>query len=234
MKNMDDIRRSLFDLAEPGYKDFTKNLIPNLDESLIIGVRVPLIRKLAIRLAKENPELVEEYLNSLPHKYYEENNLHGFLIELMDDIDLAIRKTDEFLPYVDNWSTCDIFSPKVFKKHNDIIYNKALSWINTEETYTVRYGIGMLMTHFLGENFKPEALDIVSKIRSEEYYINMMIAWYFATALAKNYEETIPYLKNYVLMPWTHNKAIQKAIESRRVPIKLKGDLKKLKVLRRK
>ncbi len=230
---MDEIRKKLFELAEPGYRDFTKNLIPNLDESLIIGVRVPLTRKLAININKENPELAEEYLNVLPHKYYEENNLHGFLIELIDDIDLAIIKTDEFLPYVDNWSTCDIFSPKIFKKHNELIYEKALEWINSGDTYTVRYGIGMLMTHFLDENFKPEAIEIVSKIRSEEYYINMMIAWYFATALAKKYDETISYLNRRVLMPWTHNKAIQKAIESRRVPIKLKGELRKLKIKNR-
>lgn len=160
--------------------------------------------------------------------------MHGFLIELIDDIDLAIRKTDEFLPYVDNWATCDIFSPKVFKKHNEIIYSKALDWINSDKTYTVRYGIGMLMTHFLDENFKHEALEIVSKIRSEEYYINMMIAWYFATALAKRYDDTIPYLKNYVLMPWTHNKTIQKAIESRRVPIPVKGELRSLKTKNKK
>lgn len=230
---MDEIRKKLFELAEPGYRDFTKNLIPNLDESLIIGVRVPLTRKLAININKDNPELAEEYLNVLPHKYYEENNLHGFLIELIDDIDLAIIKTDEFLPYVDNWSTCDIFSPKIFKKHNELIYEKALEWINSGDTYTVRYGIGMLMTHFLDENFKPEAIEIVSKIRSEEYYINMMIAWYFATALAKKYDETISYLNRRVLMPWTHNKAIQKAIESRRVPIKLKGELRKLKIKNR-
>ncbi|WP_425539363.1 DNA alkylation repair protein [Microaceticoccus formicicus] len=233
MKNLDEIRKKLFELAEPGYRDFTKNLIPNLDESLIIGVRVPLTRKLAINISKENPGLAEEYLNVLPHKYYEENNLHGFLIELIDDVDLAIRKTDEFLPYVDNWSTCDIFSPKIFKKHKGIIYDKALEWVNSGDTYVVRYGIGMLMTHFLDEEFKPEAIEIVSKIRSEEYYINMMIAWYFATALAKNYDETISYLNRRVLMPWTHNKAIQKAIESRRVPIRLKGELRKLKIKNR-
>ena len=166
----------------------------------------------------------------LPHTYYEENNLHGFLIETIRDYYAAANAIEAFLPYIDNWATCDLMSPKVFKKHLPELYEKILVWLNSDETYTVRFGIGMLMSFYLDEHFHPEMLELVAGIRSDEYYINMMIAWYFATALAKQYDAALPYIQNQRLEKWTHNKAIQKAIESYRISDDTKAYLRTLKV----
>ncbi|WP_311525983.1 DNA alkylation repair protein [uncultured Parvimonas sp.] len=227
---MDKILEDLFSLQDIEYKNFNAKLIPTVDKDLIIGVRTPDLRNYAKKLFKEDEKRSFKFLNSLPHKYYEENNLHGFLIEQIKDFDLAMEYTENFIPFIDNWATCDSFCLKVFKKYVNETYEKILLWIKSDKTYVVRYGIGLLLSNYLDENFKEEHLKIVSKIRSEEYYINMMIAWYFATALAKKWDSTIFFIENKKLDDWTHNKAIQKAIESRRITEEEKSYLRSLKV----
>ena len=209
------------------YGDFQAKLTPGIPRELFIGVRVPEVRKLAKRLAKE-PETVN-FLSELPHKYYDENMLHGLLISEMKDYDKAITETDYFLPFVDNWAVCDIMSPKIFKKHKSDLIAKIREWVKSSETYTVRFGIEMLMCHFLDDDFLLEYLEIPAAIRSDEYYVNMMIAWFFATALAKQWNSTIPYIEKNRLDRWTHNKTIQKAIESYRITDKQKVYLRTLK-----
>lgn len=222
------VQENLFALADKEYKNFHSKLMPTVNPDLIMGVRVPVLRKFAKDFGKT--ELAEEFINILPHKYYEENNLHGFLIEQIRDFDACIEALDKFLPYVDNWATCDMTSPKVLGKKTDCLLVRINEWIKSDKTYTVRYGIGMLMRYYLDENFEKEHLKIVLGINSEEYYINMMIAWYFATALAKQWENTLPYIENRVLPVWVHNKAIQKAVESSRISTEQKEYLKTLKI----
>lgn len=221
------VQKSLFALADKEYKIFHSKLMPTVNPDLIIGVRVPELRKFAKTFGKT--EYAAEFINILPHKYYEENNLHGFLIEQIRDFDACIEALDKFLPYVDNWATCDMISPKALGKKTDCLLSKINEWIKSDKTYTVRYGIGMLMQHFLDENFEREYLDLVSGINSEEYYINMMIAWFFATALAKQWESTLPYIENKILDNWVHNKTIQKAVESNHISTEQKAYLKTLK-----
>ncbi len=225
---IEEIREELFRLQDIKYRDFQSKLIPTIDPDSMIGVRTPELRKLSKRLSKE--EGASEFLEALPHQYFDENQLHAFLISEMKDFSHCIRETDRFLPYVDNWATCDQMSPKIFKKHKEELLKKIQDWIASKETYTVRFAIGMLMEHFLEEDYDPVYSDMVAAVRSEEYYINMMVAWYFATALAKQYEATLPYLENQRLEPWTHNKAIQKAVESYRISEEQKQYLKSLKV----
>ena len=220
-----NIEKMLFNMQDKKYKEFHSKLIPNISDDLIIGVRIPLLRKLAKELKDET-----DFLNSLPHKYYEENNLHAFLIERINDFETAILKTEEFLPYIDNWATCDSFMPKVFKTNKEKLLPYIFKWLNSSHTYTVRYAIGLLLKLFLDDDFKEEYLKTVSKIKSDEYYINMMIAWYFATALSKQYKKTIPYLKEKRLPEWIHNKTIRKAIESYRISKETKVYLKTLKL----
>lgn len=222
------VQENLFALADKEYKNFHSKLMPTVNPDLIMGVRVPVLRKFAKDFGKT--ELAEEFINILPHKYYEENNLHGFLIEQIRDFDACIEALDKFLPYVDNWATCDMTSPKILGKKTDCLLVRINEWIKSDKTYTVRYGIGMLMRYYLDKNFEKEHLKIVSGINSEEYYINMMIAWYFATALAKQWESTLPYIENRVLPVWVHNKAIQKAVESNRISTEQKEYLKTLKI----
>ena len=169
-------------------------------------------------------------MQTLPHRYFEENNLHAFLIENIKDFDAAMSETERFLPFIDNWATCDTFAPPLFKKHLDELYQKILIWIRSPHTYTVRYAIGLLLSNYLDERFKPEMLELVSAVKSEEYYINMMIAWYFSFALIKQYDAAIPYIKKQTLAPFTHNKTIQKAVESSRIPAEIKDYLRTLKV----
>lgn len=221
------IREDLFAMQDEGYKEFHKKLIPTVDSDRIIGIRTPQLRKYAKNLAKL-PEK-EVFLSVLPHTYYEENNLHAFLIECIKDYEEAMTQTERFLPYIDNWATCDSFSPKVFRKHPREVYKKAEEWIHHRETYTIRYGVGILMENYLEEEFQPEMLKLVSEIQSEEYYVNMMCAWYMATALAKQRDWTLPYLEEKKLSLWVHNKTIQKAVESRRIDKELKTYLKTLK-----
>ncbi len=192
------------------------------------GIRTPELRKYAKTFSK-TPEAAE-FLKILPHRYYEENNLHGFLIESMRDYGQVIAALDAFLPYVDNWATCDLMRPKVFQKHLPELLEEIRRWMASDRTYTIRFGMEMLMTFYLDEAFRPEYLDWVAEVRSQEYYVNMMIAWYFATALAKQYGAALPYIENHRLEPWTHNKAIQKAIESYRITEEQKMYLRTLKV----
>lgn len=224
----EDIRRRLFALQDKKYKAFQCKLMPTVDPETVIGVRTPDLRKLAKEYSK-TPEAME-FLKALPHTYYEENNLHGFLIETIKDYDAAIVAVDAFLPFIDNWATCDLMSPKVFKKHLPELFDKIKVWLKSDKTYTVRFGIGMLMSFYLDEHFKPEIPQLVAGIRSDEYYINMMIAWYFATALYKQYDAALPYIQNQRLEKWTHNKAIQKATESYRISDETKAYLRTLKV----
>ena len=224
------IQTRLFSFEDKGYKDFNKKLIPNIDGNTMIGIRTPVLRKFAKEFFKAEPEQVSDFIKDVPHKYFEENNLHGFFIENIKDFDEAVKETEKFLPYIDNWATCDSFSPKIFKKHHEEIYKKILVWIKSKHTYTVRYAIGLLLSNYLDEYFEPGMLELVSKIRSDEYYVNMMIAWYFSFALIKQYKTAIPYIENKKLDTFTHNKAIQKAIESYRIPNEVKELLRGMKV----
>lgn len=222
------IQQRLFELQDLKYRDFHCRLMPTVDPETVIGVRTPALRALAKELA--GSEEAAEFLKNLPHRYYEENNLHGFLIERIKDYGDTVAALDAFLPYVDNWATCDLMSPKVFKKHPDELLLKIDEWLASGETYTVRFGIEMLMSFYLDERFEPLYLEKVARVKSEEYYINMMIAWYFATALAKQYEAALPYIENRRLERWTHNKTIQKAVESYRITDRQKAYLKTLKI----
>jgi len=224
----EEIRRRLFELQDLKYKEFTCKLIPTIDPDTVIGVRTPELRKLAKEYAR-TPQ-ADEFQAALPHKYYEENNIHGFLIENIKDYDRAIQAMEAFLPFIDNWATCDSISPKVFKKHLPELYEKIKIWLKSDRTYTVRFGIGMLMSFYLDDSFREEMPALVAGIRSEEYYINMMIAWYFATALAKQHDAAMPFLEERRLDKWTHNKAIQKAIESYRISEETKAYLRTLKI----
>lgn len=226
--NLNEIRAELFKMQDMTYRDFNSKLIPTVDKSLFIGVRTPELRKYAKQLAKR--EDIEGFLHSLPHKYFDENQLHAFIVSEIKDFKSCVDKVNEFLPYIDNWATCDQLSPKVFKKHHKELIAYIKEWLKSDEVYTLRFGIGMLMEHFLDEDFDISYLETVSNIRSGEYYINMMIAWYFATALAKQYESVIPFIENNSLDIWTHNKAIQKAVESLRISDEKKEYLKSLKI----
>ncbi len=222
-----DITDFLFRNAEKEYRNFTAKLTPNIDKDSIIGVRVPLLRQLSKKL--KNTDAANEFLHTLPHSYLEENHLHGFLIEHCKDYDTAVSLLEEFLPYIDNWATCDTVRPKIFKKHTEKLYKKIKLWLQSENTYTVRYAIGLLNSFYLDEHFSAEHLHIVSMIKSDEYYINMMIAWYFATALSKQYDCAVKFLENHTLPKWVHNKTIQKAIESYRIDADTKAYLRTLK-----
>ena len=224
----DKIVKELFLLQDTQYADFQRRLIPNIAKNSIIGVRTPVLRNYAKKLAMQ--EDVNIFLSELPHKYFEENQLHAFVISGMKDFEECIAKLNVFLPFVDNWSTCDQISPKIFKKNREKLFTHIQNWLKDERTYRIRFAIGMLMEHFLDEDFDKQYLDIVAKIRSDEYYVNMMIAWYFATALAKQYNETLPYIEKQLLAAWTHNKTIQKAIESYRITAEQKMYLRELKI----
>ena len=219
------MKEELFKLQDKKYQELQYKIIPNVDN--IIGVRTPELRKLAKKLVKENN--YKSFLEELPHKYFDENQLHAFIISEIKDFNECIDYTNKFLPYIDNWATCDQMSPKVFKKNKDNLLKEIKVWIKSKETYTIRFAIGMLMSYFLDEDFDKKYLELVSKIKSKEYYVNMMIAWYFATALAKQYKDTIIYLKNNKLDTWVHNKTIQKAIESYRITNDQKEYLRSLK-----
>lgn len=223
-----DIRQRLFGLQDLKYRDFQVKLIPGIDLETVIGIRTPALRGLA-KEVKDTPE-AEDFLNELPHQYYDENNLHGMLISQMKDYERCVEELDRFLPYVDNWATCDLIRPKVFKKHLGELLPHVKRWITSDAAYTIRFGMEMLMTCYLDDAFEEEYLEWVASVRSEEYYVNMMIAWFFATALAKQYEKTLPFIKEQRLDRWTHNKAIQKAIESYRITPEQKADLRSFRL----
>ena len=222
-----NIKEELFSLQDISYADFQAKLTPNIPRELFIGVRVPRARKLAKRLAKE-PES-SQFLSDLPHKYYDENILHGLLLSEIRDYDACVKAVDQFLPYVDNWAVCDILSPKIFKKHKTALLEKIKEWSTSDKPYTCRFGIKVLMSYFLGDEFNPSYLEIPASIHSEEYYVQMVIAWFFATALAKQWDATIQYVEESRVDKWVHNKAIQKACESKRITPKQKDYLKSLK-----
>ncbi|MCR4627576.1 MAG: DNA alkylation repair protein [Treponema sp.] len=230
----EEIRKELFSLQDIKYRDFQVKLIPGSSKETMIGVRTPLLKSFAKRLCKkENSDLCEKFLHSLPHKYFDENQLHAFIISEQKDFNICIKLVEDFLPYVDNWATCDQLSPKVFKKNKKELLPYIYRWLDSESvhTYTVRFALGMLMHHFLDEDFLPEYLELAcaASTRSEEYYIRMMVAWYFATALAKQWDASLPYIQKNRLDSWTHNKTIQKAVESFRITQEQKDLLKKLK-----
>ncbi len=223
-----DIVSELFKMQDLDYKEFHSKLMPEIDDDRIIGVRTPQLRKFAQRL--NATESACEFLKSLPHHYYEENNLHAFLIEKIADYDVLIKELDKFLPYVDNWATCDMMSPKILKHNLNELAGKVKLWLESKDTYSVRFGIVTLMKYYLTEDvFKPEYAQWVANIRREEYYIKMAVAWYFATALAYQYDKVKHYLGDNLLDVWTHNKAVRKAIESNRIANSCKQYLKTLR-----
>ena len=222
------IQEKLLALQDEKYRDFHSKLIPTIPPETIIGIRMPVMRKLVKEYAKD-PESAE-FLKQLPHTYYDENLLHALLVAEIKDYDTCVKEVERFLPYVDNWAVCDVFSPKVFRKNRDKLIGKVREWSASERPYTCRFGMEMLMTHFLDEDFRPEFLEIPAAVHSEEYYVNMMIAWFYATALAKQWDATIGYVEKHRLDPWTHNKTIQKARESYRITPEQKEYLKTLKV----
>lgn len=206
------------------YRDFQSKLVPNIPKETILGVKTPDMRRIAkeIKGTKE----AEEFLTELPHKYYEENLVHFFLIAMIRDFDECVKAVETFLPYVDCWPVCDQSSPKVFTKDHDKLLPLIKKWISSEHVYSVRFGLRMLMNEFLGEDFSPEYLEWAAAVKGQDYYIKMMVAWYFATALAKQYDDSVVYIEERRLEPWTHKKAIQKAIESFRVSDEHKEYLK--------
>lgn len=215
-------------MQDTDYRDFNSALIPTVDKKLVIGIRTPVLRKFAKEYGKTNE--AQAFLSELPHTYFEENNLHAFLIEQISDYSEAVRRLNEFLPFVDNWATCDSMNPRVFAKNTDRLICEIHRLLAEEHTYAKRYAVGLLMRYYLDEHFKTEYLDTVSAVRSDEYYVNMMIAWYFATALAKQYDSAVAYIENRRLDIFTHNKAIQKAVESKRISAEQKAYLKSLKI----
>lgn len=223
---MTDLKQQLFGLRDENYKQFQCKLIPDIDPDTVIGIRIPVLRKFAADFAK-TPE-AGTFLQQLPHQYYDENNLHGMLINRMKQ-PAVFAALDSFLPYVDNWATCDLLAPTAFRRPSDQLTASVERWLTSEHPYTIRFGIGVLMRYYLDERFVPEQLKRVASIKHDAYYVRMMVAWYFATALAKQYDATIPCLENQWLDIWTHNKTIQKAIESLRIDPQKKAYLRSLK-----
>ena len=224
---MTELQRSLFELQDLKYRDFQSKLLPKTEKEKIIGVRTPILRKFAKKFAQTKE--AQKFLQELPHQYYEENNLHLMLVTQIRDYKKCLKEVTQFLPYIDNWATCDLPLPKCFEKHKAELIVDVKNWIASNDTYTIRYGIGVLLRLYLAEDFKDEYPKLVSAVISDEYYVNMMIAWYFATALAKQWEAVIGYLKDRKLTEWVHRKTIQKAIESNRITEEQKAELRGLR-----
>ena len=222
------LREKLFELRDLKYRDFHSRLIPSVPKEQVMGIRTPVLRKFAKEYAKT--EEAAEFIKILPHGYYEENNLHMLIISEIRDYEVCIAEIERFLPFIDNWATCDMPVPRCFYENKEDVLERAKGWIKSDEPFMVRYGIGVLMSMFLDEDFDSVYPKLVASVRSEQYYVNMMIAWYFATALAKNWEEVIPFIEKRQLDKWTHNKAIQKAVESYRITSEQKAYLKSLKI----
>ena len=221
---MEEIQKQLFELQDMAYRDFHSRLMPDIDKETVIGIRVPVLRKYAKSIVET--ELSEKFIKELPHRYYEENNLHMMLITGIKDYDRCLSEIERFLPYIDNWATCDFPAPKCFENHKEEWLPVIKRWIASGETYTIRYGIGMLMRLYLDEDFDPEYVRLVVGVKSDEYYVNMMIAWYMATALAKQWDAVIPYIEDHCMSDWVHRKTIQKAVESYRITDEQKEYLK--------
>ena len=221
---MEEIQKHLFELQDIKYRDFHSRLMPDTDKETVIGIRVPVLRKYAKSIA--GTELEDRFIDELPHQYYEENNLHMMLVTWIKDYDKCLSEVERFLPYIDNWATCDFPAPKCFEKHKEELLPVIKCWIASSETYTIRYGIGMLMRLYLDEDFEPEYVKLVAGVESDEDYVNMMIAWYMATALAKQWDAVIPYIEEHRMSDWVHRKTIQKAVESYRITDEQKKYLK--------
>lgn len=225
-----DLCQQLLAYQDCSYQVFIRKLVPNLDPAAIIGVRMPQLRKLARSIA--GSAQASRFLTDLPHTYLEENNLHALLLEPAADFASALQLVNAFLPYVDNWATCDLLAPKAFGRDLTALYQQITIWLESDRTYTIRFAVGMLMRYYLGDAFHQEVLDLVIRIQSDAYYVNMMRAWFFATALARQYDATLPVIQDQRLDLWTHNKTIQKAIESRRIDDQTKTYLRMLKATR--
>jgi len=221
----DKIVSDLFNIRDEKFAKFNASLIPTTDAKNVIGVRTPDLRKYAKTISSP-----DKFLSDLPHKYFEENQIHSFILSEIKNFEKCIKLVDTFLPYVDNWATCDQLIPKIFARNTDRLLPYIRRWIKSKHIYTVRFAIGLLMRFYLGEKFDSSYADMVIKIKSDEYYINMMRAWYFATALSKNWDDIICIIENKKLDPWTHNKTIQKSIESYRISAAQKEYLRKLKI----
>ena len=227
MENTSIITEKLLALGEPSYRDFSASLMPTVDPATVIGIRMLALRKLASELYG-TPE-AELFCRTLPHVYFEEYNLHGCLIEKRRSYEAVIEGLEALLPYIDNWATCDMISPPVFKRRPPALIDQICIWLETDRTYTIRFGLRTLIAHYLDDGFAPFVLELAASVRSENYYLRMMVAWFFATALAKQYDAALLYIAEKRLAPWTHNKAIQKALESRRVPDAHKAHLRTLR-----
>ena len=219
-----DVQKRLFEMQDAEYRDFHAKLVPTMEKTKFIGIRTPMLRKFAKKFGKT--EESEIFLQVLPHQYYEENNLHMMLITGIKDYDRCLTEIERFLPYIDNWATCDFPAPKCFENHKEDLLPVIKRWIASSETYTIRYGIGMLMRLYLDADFDTEYVRIVAEVKSDEYYVNMMIAWYMATALAKQWDAVIPYIEEHRMSDWVHRKTIQKAVESYRITDEQKRYLK--------
>ena len=224
MAELTKLQKQLFELQDLKYRDFHSKLMPESDKETVIGIRTPVLRKFAKEFAGTSE--AEAFLRQLPHRYYEENNLHMMLITGIKDYEKCMEEIQRFLPCIDNWATCDYPAPKCFARHKDQVLEEAKRWISSGETYVIRYGIGMLMRLFLDEDFSSEYLEMAAAVQSQEYYVNMMIAWYFATALAKQWDATVPYIEQHKLSDWVHRKTVQKAVESYRITPEQKEYLK--------
>ena len=224
MAELTKLQKQLFELQDLKYRDFHSKLMPETDKETVIGIRTPVLRKFAKEFAGTSE--AEAFLRQLPHRYYEENNLHMMLITGIKDYEKCMEEIQRFLPCIDNWATCDYPAPKCFARHKDQVLDEAKRWISSGETYVIRYGIGMLMRLFLDEDFSSEYLEMAAAVQSQEYYVNMMIAWYFATALAKQWDATVPYIEQHKLSDWVHRKTVQKAVESYRITPEQKEYLK--------
>lgn len=222
------VQQELFAMQDLGYRDFQAKLMPTVDKSRVIGVRTPVLRKYAKQFGRQ--EEAKIFLEVLPHHYYEENNLHAFLLEQGKDYEKCVKELVRFLPHVDNWATCDSMAMKIVKKHLNEFILEIYRWMESDHVYTVRFGINMLMRYYLEDEFKSEYAERVAAVESEEYYVNMARAWYFASALAKQYDKILPYIEERRLDVWTHNKTIQKAIESYRITDEQKDYLRMLKI----
>lgn len=222
------IIEELLEQQDKEYRDFQRKLIPTVAPDRIIGVRTPVLRKMAKEMARQ--EDTKDFLETLPHHYFEENQLHALILSEEKNFESCMAGTESFLPYMDNWATCDQMMPKVFKKHTDELLFYIQKWIASDHTYTIRFAIGMLMRFYLDEKFESEYLKMVAAVKSGEYYVRMMVAWYFATALAKQYDAAVMFLEEKRLEPWTHNKTIQKSVESYRIDDEKKAYLRSLKV----